>query len=133
MKTPIFILLFFLASIPCFSKQSDSLKIDTLKITGIDLVLIKQDNHIINKDGKEKFYEIWMSDDWTKKNAIIGVMYKNQHFFDGCPSQEIIDLFGQPDGYGRYLAEKVHGQTEFCWITFIYREDQVWVTLFPCS
>ena len=45
------------------------------------------------------------------------------------------ELFGQPDEYGRYLymVKRIKGQKEYCWIQFIYKEDQVSVTLFPCS
>ena len=96
-------------------------------------MLIKQNHHIINKDGKESFYNTWMGDSWPDKYAIIDILYRNQHFFDGCPSQDIIDLFGQPDNYGRYLAKKTVDETDACWIQFIFREDQVFATLFPCK
>jgi len=99
----------------------------------LDLILIKQNRQIINQDGKEKFYEIWMYQDWSVKNDIVKALHQHPHFFDGCSSDEITSLFGQPDNYGRYLAKKPRGQTDFCWIQFIFREDQVVSLLFPCS
>ncbi len=97
-------------------------------------MLIKQNGHITNKDGKDEFYRIWMGQDWTRKNEIVNALHKHPHFFDGCDSQEIMDLFGQSDNYNRYVAQKVKEKTdECCWIEFEYREDRVYIMLFPCS
>src|ERR1044072_4964973 len=60
-------ILFLFFSAPCFAQQQDSLRSDTLNIPSLNLMLIKQNHHIINKDGKETFYKTWTGDSWPDK------------------------------------------------------------------
>jgi hypothetical protein len=112
----IFIFSFCFSSLIGFSQQAD-----TLEINSLDIILIKQNGQIINKEGVEKFYKAWMNEETDKRYVLAETVQRHSDFFKGFSRNQMQELFGVRDGKmddGYYKLDPK--DDESCWAQLLY-------------
>lgn len=117
-----FIILFLFSVSICFAQSSGFPKTDTLKINKFDIILIRQNNQIINKDGGEKFLETWAHAKNPDRYLLMSEIDAHIDFFKGFSPEQMESLLGKPNKYGSYYIDNPVDEqaSDPCVIEFIY-------------